>query len=379
MRPSDFNRILEYRFNNIGDKYWCFSFDEEKGLLFMYVSDNYAGLKKMRKRMRTVAGYLLGQFEQVKAVIFPETTYTKIEDTIVIKNQTVMIEKKETGNWLPVVKKVVDDVYDLLIKNPEGAIIVATSYGKRGSRVCTELVGRGIIEKKRVALGKCVYRWVANMGPTKVLYGSIAQKLYDEDQKYRKTYNNKNKAAKAMEKESAQEAEADKPAPVSTVEAPVQETPVVNEPVAHVDPVVETSTVPSIDELKSAWVELIKKFEDRPRLTNALMNARLFIMDKTESVLVFFSVVNEALQQWILKNIIFELQGALREITHHDKLFLCPAVEIEPVNAKEPEKHVTADDFSAQENWDALKKKGATIEENHLVMTEVKVIKTVLS
>lgn len=374
MTPYEFNRILEYRFEAFIDKYWCFSYDEGEGFLFMYVADNYVGVKKMRKRMNTIASYLLRQFAQVKAVIFPETTYTRKGETVTIKNQSDMNEKKETGNWLPVVKKTVDDVYNYLIQNPDGAPMVAKDYGKRGARICSDLVSRGIIEKKSLGRGHgWKYRWVATMGPTKVLYGSIAQKLYDEDKKYKDEFYKK-KRAKAQESEPEEAAVVEQPAPVEQASEPVIEAPVVNDAVT---PSEKKKPVPTIDDIQKAWTELIKRYESRPRLTNALRNARLFVMDKTDKVLVFFSVINDALQQWILKNLIFDLQGVLREVLEYDDVMLCPTVTIEPVE-KEPVK-ASAEDFSAQENWDALKKKGATIENNQIIMTEIKVVKTVLS
>lgn len=374
MTPYEFNRVLEFRFNKLAEKYWCFSYDEENGFVFMFISDEYVGARKMHNRMKTIAWYLLSQFAQVMAVIFKDTTYTRKGETVTIKNQSDMNEKKETGNWLPVVKKTVDDVYNYLIQNPDGAPMVAKDYGRRGARICSDLVSRGIIEKKILGRGHgCKYRWVATMGPTKVLYGSIAQKLYDEDKKYKDEFYKK-KRAKAQESDPEETAVIEQPAPVEQVSEPVIETPVVNEAMTTSE---KKKPVPTIDDIQKAWTELIKRYESRPRLTNALRNARLFVMDKTDKVLVFFSVINDALQQWILKNLIFDLQCVLREVLEYDDVMLCPTVTIEPVE-KEPVK-ASAEDFTAQENWDALKKKGATIENNQIIMTEIKVVKTVLS
>ena len=108
-----------------------------------------------------------------------------------------MCNEKETGTWLPVVKETVDAIYNYLIPHQDGIKMSGRDYGRRGARVCTELVGRNIIEKKVLGRGKgCRYKWVATMPPTKVLYGSIAQKLHDEERKYKDTFKKKMKEKK---------------------------------------------------------------------------------------------------------------------------------------------------------------------------------------
>ena len=132
-----------------------------------------------------------------------------------------MCNEKITGMWLPTVKKTVDSVYEYLIQHPEGITMAANEYGKRGSRVCTKLVSRGIIEKKGLGIGKgWRYKWVATMAPTKVLYGSIAQELYDEERKYQETFKKKH-AAKNKETPAVQPEEEktpDNPSDPSLVE-----------------------------------------------------------------------------------------------------------------------------------------------------------------
>ena len=118
-----------------------------------------------------------------------------------------MCDEKNTGTWLPIVKKTVDAIYDYLIRHPDGITMSGKEYGKRGARVCSKLVSRGIIEKKYLGRGNgCKYRWAATMAPTKVLYGSIAQELYDEDKAYKETYNNKRRSERKIEKAPVQEA-----------------------------------------------------------------------------------------------------------------------------------------------------------------------------
>jgi len=109
-----------------------------------------------------------------------------------------MCNEKSTGTWLPVVKKTVDAIYDYLIQHPDGITMSAAEYGKRGARVCTRLVSRGIVEKRFLGRGNgWRYKWAATMAPTKVLYGSIAQELYDEDRAFYMRKSDKKKREKA--------------------------------------------------------------------------------------------------------------------------------------------------------------------------------------
>lgn len=109
-----------------------------------------------------------------------------------------MYTERKTGKLMKIVKDTVDSVYDYLIPHTDGITMSANDYGKRGSRVCSELVKRGIIEKKGLGHGKgWRYRWIATMAPTNVLYGSIAQKLYDEDRMYQDAHRKKKAAEKS--------------------------------------------------------------------------------------------------------------------------------------------------------------------------------------
>ena len=131
-----------------------------------------------------------------------------------------MEKTKKTGAWLPIVKKVVDEIYEYLIQHPDGITMsVRKEHGSRGAKICTELVNRNIIEKQLLGRGKgCKYRWVASMAPTKVLYGSIAQKLFDDAKEYRDSYR------KSHPKEKRQYGEA---VAKTVVPEPVLEEPVV--------------------------------------------------------------------------------------------------------------------------------------------------------
>lgn len=85
------------------------------------------------------------------------------------------------------VKETVDFIYEYLIEHPDGLVfpmreIVET---RTQQRVISILVKRGIIEKKSVPTdGKYGasyrYKWVANMPPTKTLYGSIVTEIRNE-------------------------------------------------------------------------------------------------------------------------------------------------------------------------------------------------------
>ena len=158
-----------------------------------------------------------------------------------------MCTEKVTGTWPQVVKKTVDDVYNYLIQHPDGITMVATDYGKRGSRICSKLVSRGIIEKQMLGRGKgCRYKWIATMGPTKVLYGSIAQELYDEERKYKDTFKKKGKPTK-NDGDIAELADS-----IAKEETKFKKAPVVTSIVTKTDaPLLQFSAQELWDELKS--------------------------------------------------------------------------------------------------------------------------------
>ena len=84
--------MIGFRFWEYGDGYWCLSVDEENGYVFMSNFDNTISMKKKPRRMATIAEYILKQFEQVKAVVFPRTTFTRKENQIsIIKCYTLLI------------------------------------------------------------------------------------------------------------------------------------------------------------------------------------------------------------------------------------------------------------------------------------------------
>ena len=117
-----------------------------------------------------------------------------------------MSNKGKTRSRLPFIKQTVDEIYEHLIQQPDGITMsVRKERGLMYARIMSKLVGRGIIEKQMFGRGKegCRYRWVATMAPTKVLYGSIAQELADEDRAHRDSYKKKH-AAKNKETPAVQ-------------------------------------------------------------------------------------------------------------------------------------------------------------------------------
>lgn len=99
----------------------------------------------------------------------------------------------ETKTLKLTVKETVDFVYEILTSNPEGTTMSAKSLFGKNRKIMTILVNRGIVDKKKVAARgrrgyECLYKWVASMPPTKVLYGSIADELRDKRREYKKSY-----------------------------------------------------------------------------------------------------------------------------------------------------------------------------------------------
>ena len=85
------------------------------------------------------------------------------------------------------VKEFVDFIYEYLIEHPDGLSFPMRSIveSRTQKRIASILCQRGIIEKTPVpsASGRgCSYKykWVANMAPTKTLYGSIVTEIRNE-------------------------------------------------------------------------------------------------------------------------------------------------------------------------------------------------------
>jgi hypothetical protein len=90
------------------------------------------------------------------------------------------------------VKEVTDFVYEYLAQQNDFVQLNARgTLGSHGAAILSNLIKRGIVEKKTVPNnGKrghaCAYKWVATMAPTKTLYGSITDQLRDEKKNRKK-------------------------------------------------------------------------------------------------------------------------------------------------------------------------------------------------
>ena len=84
------------------------------------------------------------------------------------------------------VKDTIDYVYELLSTNPSGYELNVSGLGFNAACCCAILVKRGIISKERKYINgqlHVIYKWVANMPPSKVLYGSVSDELKSEQSK----------------------------------------------------------------------------------------------------------------------------------------------------------------------------------------------------
>ena len=124
------------------------------------------------------------------------------------------------------VKETIDFIYELAMANPDGVEIAAHSLGYTPSKVVSLLVERKTLERRTVSHAggqKCVYKWIATMGPTKVFYGSITQELRDrmreKNKKYKAKAEKKEKARQAAMAKNAAPAEPVAPATPAPVEA----------------------------------------------------------------------------------------------------------------------------------------------------------------
>ena len=140
------------------------------------------------------------------------------------------MEKKKRQRLEVTVKETIDYMYALLADYPDGVVYsVHRSLGAQAGQIVTVLVKRGIINRTCIASenGNCYrYKWAADLPPTKVLYGSVAQELRD---------NWKKKAQNVKEKKAAKKV------------APVEE----HEPVVKQEPKpVPEEDVKALEELK---------------------------------------------------------------------------------------------------------------------------------
>lgn len=84
--------------------------------------------------------------------------------------------------------------------------------------------------------------------------------------------------------------------------------------------------LPSDEVMESAWKKLSESYSDKPRLSNALSNARLEFSQEDGHEVVSFSVTNEAQRKWIEDKMLRELEVKMCELVSCKALRLRPFV-----------------------------------------------------
>lgn len=88
----------------------------------------------------------------------------------------------------------------------------------------------------------------------------------------------------------------------------------------------ETVELPSDEVMESAWKKLSESYSDKPRLSNALSNAKLEFSQEDSHEVVSFSVTNEAQRKWIEDKMLRELEVKMCELVSCKALRLRPFV-----------------------------------------------------
>lgn len=118
------------------------------------------------------------------------------------------MSKREQRPLAKTVKETVDYVFNYLYPFPDGVVFTSKGLGYNEKRVCKILCERGIITREQVmgVSGKQLrYKWAADMAPTSILYGSIADEIRDMDAKRTQKQNKKRKEKRALGKEAVVE------------------------------------------------------------------------------------------------------------------------------------------------------------------------------
>lgn len=87
-----------------------------------------------------------------------------------------------------------------------------------------------------------------------------------------------------------------------------------------------TVELPSDEVMESGWKKLAEGYSDKPRLSNALSNARLEFSQEDGHEVVSFSVTNEAQRKWIEDKMLRELEVKMCELVSCKALRLRPFV-----------------------------------------------------
>ena len=87
-----------------------------------------------------------------------------------------------------------------------------------------------------------------------------------------------------------------------------------------------TVELPSDEVMESGWKKLSESYSDKPRLSNALSNAKLEFSQEDGHEVVSFSVTNEAQRKWIEDKMLRELEVKMCELVSCKALRLRPFV-----------------------------------------------------
>ncbi|MCQ2176968.1 MAG: DNA polymerase III subunit gamma/tau [Bacteroidales bacterium] len=80
--------------------------------------------------------------------------------------------------------------------------------------------------------------------------------------------------------------------------------------------------LPSDQKILDSWAELSGQYEDRPRLSNMLKNAKLSIAEADGCKNVSFAVINEAQKTWVEQNFLRNFEAAFQKKTGSSKVRL---------------------------------------------------------
>ena len=80
--------------------------------------------------------------------------------------------------------------------------------------------------------------------------------------------------------------------------------------------------IPEDGDILACWPELAKQNASRPRLANALANAKLSITPEADGKTLTFTVTNEAQKNWIASNLLHSLEGSFQKLVRSGKVRL---------------------------------------------------------
>ena len=80
--------------------------------------------------------------------------------------------------------------------------------------------------------------------------------------------------------------------------------------------------VPGDETILGCWPELVATTQNRPRLSNALSNARLSVEAADDGKVLVFTVTNEAQKKWIAENLLHKLEGIFQQMLGSGKVRL---------------------------------------------------------